>query len=927
MTTSVSDSRIETCRWLTTTHKNSKPHELQNFFSDWTNSQLGSVLEASFQHVFGQRENWRLEALEIDLGSIPEGDISSELPLRIRSALDDAFRTLLTKATTSQVAESRSITQDPLIFLEFFLSTGQLPWWWNNQGQVDDAATRILLADGQSVSALVRRIGQHKTVRQRIAWQLGTQFFEVLVSKLEPSHAEYIVSFAREIIVSKAFPAAKCRNIHLDIREWILQHLIVERGSLFNTVSFVRSTLQQMAANLNLSFDEVLEELWAAASVLSREARHQPEFLQAVSLLRKEKIQHNQPTLKSHAVSNQFEWQKLAKALKSDASVITGTHQSHGAWFEYLVSKTGHLGRRWILEHGKDERFRASVIRRFNHLQLVSVLQLIEPSESAFITAHVHLVTSLQNPAPVIKEYDIWHVVLAFLIRRNDSHFQRRQFIEHTIQKIAQQRGLTFSVLLSFLTTGTERLGYDHRYSLLTILLDLRSIHVRKLARVSRVTPFLSDLFSSQKTLRELNDSLEYLLFQEPNNLYRALVASRNSEQLAMRLVELKPDHRLKVMMILVRDQQVIQLFKALATSAAKGLLSHVMAEVMRHQTLTAESFFRLRIASGFSQDRFEQWIRHLIKAGDEPAGFKLYCQRYKAQDIHHHSLKNTNHPMRKQFEPVNLSQACSAVSEACEARPAARAAMKRLLEYFRKLSRDNQSDAERWLTPALIAALSLNTEEISGHLYNLISELIERHNVKPLQQRVLVATTKHSVNQLQTSPLIEELLEHGLPVPNAGLVLIQSFLGIFFERLELMMDGKFLSVDARQQAVLQLNFLATDQQASEEHLLALNKVLAGSPLTESVGASLDSAEVNEPLVNSLITAMISHWPSIGSTSIEGFRGNWLIRSGILHKSKDHWTLVVEKKGYDILLPSAPFSYSIVNLPWMTAPLFVTWPT
>lgn len=41
----------------------------------------------------------------------------------------------------------------------------------------------------------------------------------------------------------------------------------------------------------------------------------------------------------------------------------------------------------------------------------------------------------------------------------------------------------------------------------------------------------------------------------------------------------------------------------------------------------------------------------------------------------------------------------------------------------------------------------------------------------------------------------------------------------------------------------------------------------------------------------------------------------------------DRWTLSVERKAYDVLLDSIPWSYSMLRTPWMHSLLMVNWRT
>lgn len=160
--------------------------------------------------------------------------------------------------------------------------------------------------------------------------------------------------------------------------------------------------------------------------------------------------------------------------------------------------------------------------------------------------------------------------------------------------------------------------------------------------------------------------------------------------------------------------------------------------------------------------------------------------------------------------------------------------------------------------------------------------------------------------------------------VQNAGMVLLNGYFPILFERLGLMESHQFIGQN-QGTAALYLQYLTTGLSHTEEHFLPLNKILCGMELSTPIETFLDISPENKELIDGLMTAAIDYWSTIGSSSIEGFRGNWLVRDGILTESEDQFELTVEKRPYDLLLAKAPFSYSIINYPWMEKPLHVTW--
>ena len=167
--------------------------------------------------------------------------------------------------------------------------------------------------------------------------------------------------------------------------------------------------------------------------------------------------------------------------------------------------------------------------------------------------------------------------------------------------------------------------------------------------------------------------------------------------------------------------------------------------------------------------------------------------------------------------------------------------------------------------------------------------------------------------------------MDNSISVQNAGLVLLNNYFQVLFERLGLVENSQFISEAAQNDAVRYLQFLATGQENMEESFLPLNKYLCGLQVSQPIPAELSISEADKELMEGLLSAAINHWPAIGESSIDGFRGNWLVREGLLKEQEDHFELIVEKRPYDLLINQSPFSFSIIKYPWMLKQIRVTW--
>lgn len=174
----------------------------------------------------------------------------------------------------------------------------------------------------------------------------------------------------------------------------------------------------------------------------------------------------------------------------------------------------------------------------------------------------------------------------------------------------------------------------------------------------------------------------------------------------------------------------------------------------------------------------------------------------------------------------------------------------------------------------------------------------------------------KHSLPEVNGEALI---------IRNAGLVLINNYVAMLFDRIGITKDRNFVSLQKQMDAVHYLQYVATGMSETEEAFLPLNKVLCGIPVSQPIPDGVEIPDEHKKIIESLIKAVIGYWPEIGDTSLNGFRGNWLVREGKLSEQKDRWELLVEKRAYDILINKSPFSFSIIKHPWMDKPLHVTW--
>lgn len=172
----------------------------------------------------------------------------------------------------------------------------------------------------------------------------------------------------------------------------------------------------------------------------------------------------------------------------------------------------------------------------------------------------------------------------------------------------------------------------------------------------------------------------------------------------------------------------------------------------------------------------------------------------------------------------------------------------------------------------------------------------------------------------------VEKLLKgEQIYIHNAGLILLHPFLSTYFQKTECIVDGQFINLEKKLRAPYLLQFLVTGQENQSEQNMLLNKILSGIETETALQKISALTEMEKSISEDLLKAVMNQWDKMKNSSIEGFRGSFLMRDGSLNLTDDAWVLKIEQRGYDVLLQSLPWTLSMIKASWMDKPLLVEW--
>ncbi|HEY7809681.1 MAG TPA: contractile injection system tape measure protein [Allosphingosinicella sp.] len=166
--------------------------------------------------------------------------------------------------------------------------------------------------------------------------------------------------------------------------------------------------------------------------------------------------------------------------------------------------------------------------------------------------------------------------------------------------------------------------------------------------------------------------------------------------------------------------------------------------------------------------------------------------------------------------------------------------------------------------------------------------------------------------------------------VRNAGLVLAAPFLPQLFDGLGLLGEqglGSPRPEEALSRGVHLLQYLVDGRLDASEPALALNKLLCGADPADPVLASIEASANDLTICDSLLEAIVAHWPVMAGSSTAALQELFVQREGALVRTEEGWRVDVERKTVDVLRDAIPWGFSMILHPWMPELLKVDWVT
>ena len=215
--------------------------------------------------------------------------------------------------------------------------------------------------------------------------------------------------------------------------------------------------------------------------------------------------------------------------------------------------------------------------------------------------------------------------------------------------------------------------------------------------------------------------------------------------------------------------------------------------------------------------------------------------------------------------------------------------------------------------------------QETVRDFIGMLPSLQETDNEK---KEETVRRVKAELSLSETETPVKDEQPEVLTVGNAGLCLLAPWFVRLFAMLGYLDEEKknFRNTASKVRAVFLLQYIVCGEEREwRETELAFNRLLTALPGNVSLSKRLPLTDEERQIADSMVAGVKANWPQMDGTSVEGFRGSFLLREGTLEQEEKRWLLTVEEKAYDILLETIPWGFRQLRLPWLKKHVQVRW--
>jgi len=823
----------------------------------------------------------------------------------------------------------------------------------------------------EKLKELIIEKGKSAMVRKKMADIFTEKQLEQSIRLIEPSNANYIISYVQETAKKQEkqqLVKANKKAFHKSTWEFILTYLLVDRGSTFNKKSFLKSTLRQMAQRYQIRMSVLVENL---LSTIEQKTEKMAIFSEILLEIRQE-IQKNE-----------------VFRLKQPAQMPEQSQTESVLFFlNYGFFKEKNAGLEAILENFEEQNWQELVsyyqknttkshfiyrlFEQFSEKYIAIFMQKVVPKNTILLESFKKM--EEQSPQKVY----FYRLVLQD-IAKNQHIDLEKAFIESLqkpqdwlqawkntkdiglVKKLLDQETIFVSYFLENISQSdkkiiVEKLDIDEQKKLLFSTHRQLSFAFLENSLDKKIFESILPFFLEKDFSRKNMENIKTQLLD--NKHFINYIETSFNENIDFWENFLWTFFEKKKLLFPIDEQKIIQLFIEKNTERFVLFLEKLPNKLQEQvlKTYSLQALYRKK----YRKNATLFLVKRFLKTGKAVFGISVSELEKIVQEKISQSPKEIvplllkaiqNKYIIKTWSNKFLSQVLQKIFYAVS--PSNYQKINDLIHYIQQayfmssLPQDIAFDIE--LSVELFAYSVRNSFNFDDFTEKIVSFLAKKINfpdyeiaqsLKEHLSPAAPAAIEKKLNKIKQSKSVaksektvwlrDEPFGYGSKhkeyyINNSGLVILAPYFLRYFGMVGLKIGKNFRDETSANRAVHLLEYLATKNTQSPENELILNKILCGLPIDYPVTGSIDITEKEIEISESLLGAVVANWSILKDTSNDGLREGFLRREGKIIDEDSHWSLKVDRKTLDILLDHLSWQIGIIQTVDMPKILYVDW--
>ncbi|MEP6929443.1 MAG: contractile injection system tape measure protein, partial [Flavobacterium sp.] len=450
---------VSSLKWDTTFDKREEGYRLQERLSTWSKIALPREVANVFNELCPPEQSWRIQSLEIDLGPCDYNDLEFDLSVKIRSLLREKIAELIINQNNQKqnLISVYNKEKSMLENLTVFLLEGYLPWnYQSKEGSVNQIMAELLQNNLSEIIAIIKETGlSHEEVRKRISWQFDQKNVNKIIAALEPNNSGSILEFSSimtNLQVKETIIQTSTASFRKNLYFFILNFLLLERGTLFNKIAFMKSSILQMANHYNISYPELILLIENTIVKLSDKTTQHNDFIFSLKTLTHEYEIQKKEHFKSEKKIDYwtvFEQLLRDKKLRKSKTEKNNLNELMAVLNNQNAGKLSTVLKRFL----STEDSLTALIMDLNEDSLKIVFSKFDTAPSSLNRDTLLYLNNLSSTLKLkTKNNILWQIGIAFLIRNKNAN--PTAFLLHCIKELSKKNNIDAEELLQSFTTA-----------------------------------------------------------------------------------------------------------------------------------------------------------------------------------------------------------------------------------------------------------------------------------------------------------------------------------------------------------------------------------------------------------------------------------------------------------------------------------------